>query len=121
MAKPPKSAVAGPDGGQRALKVRVKSAKKRTVASRAIGQGLAKIEPSSPNLLIAYSAKAGSTAADGDGRNSPFTSALSRPFRGAERGRPPADAVRDLLLVIDRITAQDTGSFVAYDGQRLPW
>ena len=51
---------------------------KRTVASRAIGQGLAKIEPNSPNLLIAYSAKAGSTAADGDGKNSPFTSALSR-------------------------------------------
>src|ERR1700741_4298021 len=51
---------------------------KRTVASRAIGQGLAKIEPSSPNLLIAYSAKAGSTAADGDGKNSPFTVALSK-------------------------------------------
>ncbi len=50
---------------------------KRTVASRAIGQGLAKIEPTSPNLLIAYSAKAGSTAADGDGSNSPFTVALS--------------------------------------------
>src|SRR6478752_2525932 len=33
---------------------------KRTVASRAIGQGLAKIEPTSPNMLIAYSAKAGS-------------------------------------------------------------
>jgi uncharacterized caspase-like protein len=51
---------------------------KRTVASRAIGQGLAKVEPTSPNMLIAYSAKAGSTAADGDGRNSPFTVALSR-------------------------------------------
>ena len=51
---------------------------KRTVASRAIGQGLAKIEPTSPNLLIAYSAKAGSTAADGDGKNSPFTVALSK-------------------------------------------
>src|SRR4051812_9132493 len=51
---------------------------KRTVASRAIGQGLAKIEPSSPNMLIAYSAKAGSTAADGDGNNSPFTVALSK-------------------------------------------
>src|SRR5712672_2483222 len=50
---------------------------KRTVASRAIGQGLAKIEPTSPNMLIAYSAKAGSTAADGDGKNSPFTVALS--------------------------------------------
>jgi len=31
-----------------------------------------------PNMLIAYSAKAGSTAADGDGTNSPFTTALSR-------------------------------------------
>lgn len=51
---------------------------KRTVASRAIGQGLAKVEPTSPNVLIAYSAKAGSTAADGDGKNSPFTVALSR-------------------------------------------
>src|SRR5689334_3929699 len=51
---------------------------KRTLAQRAIGQGLAKIEPTSPNLLIAYSAKAGSTAADGDGRNSPFTTALSK-------------------------------------------
>lgn len=51
---------------------------KRTVASRAIGQGLAKVEPTSPNMLIAYSAKAGSTAADGDGKNSPFTVALSK-------------------------------------------
>src|SRR6266404_6220814 len=50
---------------------------KRTIASRAIGQGLAKVEPSSPNVLIAYSAKAGSTAADGDGKNSPFTIALA--------------------------------------------
>jgi uncharacterized caspase-like protein len=49
---------------------------KRTVASRAIGQGLAKVEPASPNTLIAYAAKAGSTASDGDSRNSPFTSAL---------------------------------------------
>jgi uncharacterized caspase-like protein len=51
---------------------------KRTVASRAIGQGLAKIEPTSPNMLIAYSAKAGSTALDGDAKNSPFTMALAR-------------------------------------------
>jgi uncharacterized caspase-like protein len=51
---------------------------KRTLATRAIGQGLAKVEPNSPNMLIAYSAKAGSTAADGDGKNSPFTVALSK-------------------------------------------
>src|SRR5258707_9955373 len=46
---------------------------KRTVATRAIGQGLAKGEPTSPNVLIAYSAKAGFTATDRDGSNSPFT------------------------------------------------
>jgi uncharacterized caspase-like protein len=50
---------------------------KRSVATRAVGQGLAKVEPTSPNVLIAYSAKAGSTAADGDGNNSPFTTALA--------------------------------------------
>jgi Caspase domain len=50
---------------------------KRALASRAIGGGLAKIEPTSPNTLIAYSAKAGSTAQDGDGKNSPFTVALA--------------------------------------------
>src|SRR5258707_7060006 len=51
---------------------------KRTVASRAIGQGLAKIEPTSPNMLIAYSANAGSTALDGDAKNNPFTMALAK-------------------------------------------
>jgi uncharacterized caspase-like protein len=51
---------------------------KRTLASRAIGRGLAQVEPASPNTLIAYSAKAGSTALDGDSKNSPFTIALSK-------------------------------------------
>ncbi len=46
------------------------------MASRAVGRGLSKIEPASPNTLIAYAARAGSTAADGDARNSPFTTAL---------------------------------------------
>jgi uncharacterized caspase-like protein len=49
---------------------------KRTVASRAIGRGLAKVEPTSPNTMIAFAAKAGSTASDGDTRNSPFATAL---------------------------------------------
>ncbi|MGY4413121.1 putative caspase-like protein [Bradyrhizobium sp. LB7.1] len=51
---------------------------KRTVASRGIGRGLVQVEPTSPNTLIAYSAKAGFTAQDGDGANSPFTMALSK-------------------------------------------
>src|SRR6266567_5626173 len=49
---------------------------KHTVASRAVGRGLAKVEPASPNTLIAFAAKAGSTAGDGDDKNSPFTAAL---------------------------------------------
>jgi uncharacterized caspase-like protein len=49
---------------------------KRVTASRAIGRGLAKVEPSSPNTLIAFASKAGSTALDGDSKHSPFTSAL---------------------------------------------
>lgn len=49
---------------------------KRTVASRTIGRGLAKIEPASPNTMIAFAAKAGSTASDGDSKNSPFSTAL---------------------------------------------
>ena len=51
-------------------------AMKRTIGSRAVSRGLAKVEPNSPNTLIAYAAKAGSTASDGDGPNSPFTRAL---------------------------------------------
>ncbi|MGC0396540.1 putative caspase-like protein [Bradyrhizobium liaoningense] len=50
---------------------------KRTVASRAIGRGLAKVEPTTPNTMIAFAAKAGSTASDGDTRNSPFATALA--------------------------------------------
>ena len=71
---------------------------KRTVASRAIGQGLAKVEPTSPNVLIAYSAKAGSTAADGDGNNSPFTAALSHHLT-----KPGLDVRRAFGFVRDEV------------------
>jgi uncharacterized caspase-like protein len=49
---------------------------KRTIASRSIGRGLAKIEPMVSDTLIAFAAKAGSVALDGDAANSPFTTAL---------------------------------------------
>jgi tetratricopeptide (TPR) repeat protein len=42
--------------------------------TRAIGRGLARIEPSS--TLVAFAAKDGQTALDGDGANSPFAAAL---------------------------------------------
>lgn len=49
---------------------------KRTLATRSVGRGLAKVEPNGPNTMIAFSAKAGSTAADGDAKNSPFAIAM---------------------------------------------
>jgi uncharacterized caspase-like protein len=49
---------------------------KRTVASRSIGRGLAKVEPTVSGTLIAFAARAGAVASDGEGSNSPFTSAL---------------------------------------------
>jgi hypothetical protein len=49
---------------------------KRTISTRSVGRGLARVEPTSTNTLIAFAAKAGSLALDGDGANSPFTSAI---------------------------------------------
>ncbi|MET0276730.1 MAG: caspase family protein [Pseudorhodoplanes sp.] len=47
----------------------------RSVRTRAVSRGLAAVEPTG-NVLIAFSAREGTTAADGDGRNSPFTNSL---------------------------------------------
>jgi uncharacterized caspase-like protein len=49
---------------------------KRGIATRSIGRGLAKIEPTMSDTLIAFAAKAGAVASDGDGLNSPFATAL---------------------------------------------
>jgi hypothetical protein len=50
--------------------------RERKVANRAVTSGLGRVEPTSTDTLIAYAAKAGSTADDGDGLHSPFTSAV---------------------------------------------
>jgi uncharacterized caspase-like protein len=48
----------------------------RSVSTRAIGRGLARIEPGMSDTLIAFAAKAGAVAADGSGTHSPFSAAL---------------------------------------------
>lgn len=50
--------------------------RERKTASRAVLPGLGRVEPTSTDTLIAYAAKAGSTADDGDGQHSPFTAAV---------------------------------------------
>jgi hypothetical protein len=52
------------------------SGMKRTVASRSIGRGLARVDILTADTLVAFAAKAGSTAADGGGPNSPYSAAL---------------------------------------------
>jgi uncharacterized caspase-like protein len=62
---------------------------RRTVASRSLGRGLARVEPAGANTLIAFAAKGGSTASDGNRQNSPFTAALVKylPQPGLELGK----------------------------------
>jgi hypothetical protein len=83
---------------------------KRRVETRAVTGGLAKMEPTFGDTLIAYAAKAGSTAEDGDGVNSPFTAALIKhlPVPGLDI-RLAFGRVRDEVL---RATAHKQEPFV---------
>ena len=56
----------------------LKSMKREEGSTRSIGRGLARTEPTGGGTLLAYSAKEGTVAFDGKGRNSPYTGALLR-------------------------------------------
>lgn len=47
--------------------------------------------------------------------------ALSAPFRGAEIGQPPDEAVARMLTVLDALQPADSGGFFSYTGEALPW
>lgn len=83
---------------------------KRSIGSRGIERGLAKVEPENPNTLVAYAAKAGSTASDGAGEHSPFTTALlvQLPVPGQDL-RKSLGYVRDAVL---KATANKQEPFV---------
>lgn len=48
-------------------------------------------------------------------------SRLSKPFKGQQIGRPPLDAAQDMLDVLLAVKKEDSGSFISYAGERLPW
>ncbi|OJF97351.1 caspase family protein [Pararhizobium antarcticum] len=50
----------------------------RSISTRAVSRGLARVEPESADLLVAFASKAGTVALDGEGKNSPFATALSK-------------------------------------------
>jgi NAD(P)-dependent dehydrogenase (short-subunit alcohol dehydrogenase family) len=48
-------------------------------------------------------------------------SGLSQPFRGQHIGRDPLEAVSDMFHVLANVRKEDSGSFLSYSGEKLPW
>lgn len=74
-----------------------------TSPSRSIGRGFKRVEPEGGGMLIAYSAAAGTTADDGNGRNSPYTQAL------LEHIEEPGVEIRILFGKVRDSVLQHTG------------
>jgi len=70
----------------------------RTLRSRTFGRGLGGLEPANPNTVVAFAAKAGTVAEDGNGPHSPFTAALLRHLFA-----PGSDVRKVLGLVRDQV------------------
>ena len=70
-----------------------------TAATRSVSRGLARVEPDG-GTLVAYAAKAGQVAQDGDGQTSPFVTALVKHI-----GRPGIEIRRLFGFVRDDVLA----------------
>lgn len=74
----------------------------RNEARRSIGRGLARVEPPA-QTLVAYAAKGGTTADDGDGDHSPYASAL------LEHMETPGLEINFLFRLVHDAVVEDTG------------
>ncbi len=72
-------------------------------------RGLARIESAASGMLIAFATAPGQVAADGTGRNSPFTSALLKQMR------TPGLEIKTLMTNVTRDVVQET------NGRQRPW
>ena len=87
---------------------------RRTIATRSIGRGLARVEPEAGSLVV-YSAKHGEIALDGGGTNSPFASALIKNLA------TPGLEVRRLFDVVrDDVMASTNGRQQPFSYGSLP-
>jgi tetratricopeptide (TPR) repeat protein len=86
----------------------------RAFATRAISQGLAKVEPSE-GTLVAYSARAGQVAIDGGGEHSPFVQALLEHI-----GEPGLDVRRMFAKVRESVRAATDNVQEPYAYDSLP-
>ena len=76
--------------------------------SAAIGQGLAQVQ-TGVGTFIAYSTQPGNVALDGEGRNSPFTAALTKGVRVADRN------LTAVMIAVRKDVLAATG------GKQVPW
>jgi uncharacterized caspase-like protein len=88
----------------------------RSIRTRAVSRGLAEIEPEGETLVV-YAAKAGSTAADGNGANSPFATSLAKRLLqpGLEIGLLFRSVRDDVLAATDR--TQEPFTYGSLSGQ----
>jgi tetratricopeptide (TPR) repeat protein len=75
----------------------------RTLASRSVGRGFTRVEPA-PGTLVAYAAKDGQVALDGDSANSPFATALLKEIKA------PGLEIRRLLGFVHDDVMEMTGN-----------
>ena len=80
--------------------------------STAVGQGLAAIETQVSGTLIAYAAAPGEVAWDGNGTNSPFTSALARHI---------ADPGLDVRQMLTRVRVEVQSATNGQPRPQRPW
>ena len=76
---------------------------------RGAGRGLAIISDAPQGMLITYSTSPGKTAADGEGRNSPYTAALIKHM--TEPGLPVEQVFKRVRQTLTKIS----------DGRQIPW
>jgi hypothetical protein len=84
------------------------SSMKVKTANRSISRGLSKVEPS-VGSLVSFSAKEGTTAADGTGKHSPYTKALL-----ANLDKPGVEVNRLFRIVRDEVLASTDGEQEPY-------
>ncbi|MBK1864958.1 caspase family protein [Aestuariivirga sp. YIM B02566] len=86
----------------------------RVASTRSIGRGLSRVEPQG-GVLVAYAAKAGEIALDGDSGNSPFVVALIEQLR-----RPGVEIGFLFRKVRDSVLRQTNGTQEPYTYGSLP-
>jgi hypothetical protein len=87
---------------------------KRSTASRSVGRGLAKVETKA-GVLVSYAAAAGTTAADGEGKHSPYTEALLSHIE-----QPGLELSLLFRKVADDVQTKTNGRQTPFEYGRLP-